>query len=294
MRGSERLTAVALLLLSAAAAVAGTPAAGVRLVALVAMLGAVRWLAGSGAAGGPLGLVRDFASVAVVVAAFMLLQPIIEGLNPARYDALLADLDGRWFASLAATWRGALGRPHWFTDLAYLAYWSFYLLPLGVAVAARARHGPAAFERTAFHILLAFYLCYLGYFLWPAEGPRVPHADEAAVLGGGAISAAVRGFLRSAEATTLDAFPSGHTALAVVPAVLATRLLPRWAPVIWLWAAAVIFATVYISVHYVVDVVAGAALGLAALALAPWLQRVLDRPSPSAAIREPVVPPGVR
>jgi membrane-associated phospholipid phosphatase len=56
--------------------------------------------------------------------------------------------------------------------------------------------------------------------------------------------------------------------------------VPRWAPAIWLWAAAVVFATVYISVHYVTDVVAGAVLGLVALALSPWLQRALGRPGP--------------
>ncbi len=54
MRGSERLTALALLLLSAAAAVALEPEAATRLVALLALLGAVlalapglrQWLAG--------------------------------------------------------------------------------------------------------------------------------------------------------------------------------------------------------------------------------------------------------
>jgi membrane-associated phospholipid phosphatase len=232
-------------------------------------------LARSGDRPGPLGLVRDFVPVAVVVAIFSLLQPLIVALNPLRYDALLAALDARWFAPLAGAWRGALGRPDWFTDLVYVAYWSYYLLPVAVAVAARAWHGPAVFERTVFTMLLAFYLSYLGYFLWPASGPRVPHADEALVLGGGAVAAGIRAFLRAAEATTLDAFPSGHTALSLVPAVLGTRLMPRWGPMLWSWAAMVVFATVYIQVHYVADVVAGAVLGLAALALAPGLHRVL-------------------
>jgi len=271
VRGSERLTVVALLLLSAAAAVARVPEAGTRLLALVALLGAVLVLARTGARDGPLGLIRDFAPVAIVVGIFMLLQPLIVALNPVRYDEVLAAADARWFAPLVAAWRGALGRPAWFTDLVYVAYWSYYLLPLVVVAAARAWRGPEVFEQDVFTMLLAFYLSYLGYFLWPTSGPRVPHADEALVLGGGAVAAAVRAFLRAAEATTLDAFPSGHTALAVVPAVLGTRHFPRWAPALWGWAAAVIFATVYIQVHYVADVVAGAALGLAALALAPGL-----------------------
>ncbi len=275
MRGSERLTALALLLLSAAAAASRAPEAGPRLVATAGLLAVVLALARTGDRPGPLGWLRDFAPVAIVVAIFSLLQPIIVALNPVRYDQLLAAVDARWFAPIAAAWRGALGRPDWFTDLVYAAYWSYYLLPVGVAVAARAWREPAAFERTVFTLLLAFYLSYLGYFLWPASGPRVPHADEALVLGGGAVAHAVRAFLRAAEATTLDAFPSGHTALSLVPAALGTRLFPRWALPLWAWAAAVIFATVYIQVHYVADVVAGVALALAALALAPGLHRAM-------------------
>jgi membrane-associated phospholipid phosphatase len=276
MRGSERLTALALLLLSAAAAISRTPEAWARLLALAGLLGAVLMLARTGARAGPLGLARDFAPVAMVVAIFMLLQPLIVALNPLRYDEVLAAADARWFAPVASAWRGALGRPAWFTDLVYAAYWSFYLLPLAVAAAARVWRGPAAFERTVFATLLAFYLSYLGYFLWPASGPRVPRADEAMVLGGGATAEAIRGFLRAAEATTLDAFPSGHTALALVPAVLGARLFPRWAPLLAAWAAAVTFATVYISAHYVADVVAGAVLAVVALALAPGLRRALS------------------
>jgi len=275
MRGSERLTALALLLLSLAAAVSRTPEAGARLLATAGLLAVVLGLARTGARAGPLGLVRDFAPVAIVISIYLLLQPLIVALNPLRYDRLLAEVDARWFASLAAAWRGALGRPAWFTDLVYAAYVSYYLLPVAVLVAARARRGPGVFEHVAFTLLLAFYLSYLGYFLWPASGPRVPDADEALVLGGGAVAGAVRAFLRAAEATTLDAFPSGHTALSLVPAALGSRLFPRWAPALWAWAGAVVFATVYIQVHYVADVVAGLGLALAALAAAPALQRAM-------------------
>ncbi|HET9553141.1 MAG TPA: phosphatase PAP2 family protein [Anaeromyxobacteraceae bacterium] len=274
MRPSERLTALALLLLSAVTAASGAAGAGPRLAALAALLAAVLGLARTGARAGPLGLQRDFAP-GVVVAAFLLLQPVIEALNPRRYDATFAALDARWLDGLAAAWRGLFGRPAPLTDLLYAAYASFYLLPLSVAAAARLRRGPEAFEQVAFAVLLGFYLSYAGYFLWPTSGPRVPAGEEAARLGGGALSALVRAFLRGAEATTLDAFPSGHTALALVPAALGTRLFPRWGAALWGWAAAVIVATVYISAHYVVDVVAGALLALLTLLAAPAVSRAL-------------------
>jgi membrane-associated phospholipid phosphatase len=283
VRPSERLTALALLALSAVTVLAGAAGAGPRLLALAAMLAAVLLLARTGARAGPLGAARDFLGIAVVVLVYLLLQPIIEAANPARWDAALGAFDERWLAPLARAWRGALGRPPLLTDATYLVYCSFYLLPISVALATRLRRGAEALEPVRLAILLGFYLSYLGYFLWPTSGPRVPQAEEALALGGGAISVAVRDFLRGAETTTLDAFPSGHTAHSLVAAVLGGRLFPRAAPALLAWAGGVVFATVYISVHYVADVLAGLALAGLTLWLAPRAGRWLGA---GAAARE--------
>jgi membrane-associated phospholipid phosphatase len=224
-------------------------------------------------------LLRDFAPVAEVLILFLLLQPLVVAVNSHRWDGVLAAFDRRWFDPLPALWQGTFGRPPAFTDLVYLAYASFYLLPIAVGALARLRRGPASFERVAFTLLLGFYLSFLGYFLWPAEGPRVPDALASSRLGGGPVSLAVRAFLRGAEATTLDAFPSGHTALSVLPALLATRAFPRLAPLVWVWALAIVFATVYIGVHYLADVAAGLLLAGVTLVLAPALSRWLGDPT---------------
>lgn len=269
MRPSERLTALVLVLLSAVTALSGAVGAGPRLLVFAALLGSLALLARAGAEGGPLAALRDAAPGVVVLVVFLLLQPLIEAVNPARLDATLAAADARWFGPLAEAWRGALGRPAWFTDLVYAAYWSYYLLPISVAVMARRRHGEQALEQVMFTLLVAFYLSFLGYFLWPTSGPRVPEAAEAAVLGGGAVSEAVRAFLRSAEATTLDAFPSGHAGISLVSVILGARLFPRARVALAAWGLAVSFATVYISVHYVTDVVGGVALAGLTLLLVP-------------------------
>lgn len=274
LRPSERLTGIALAGLLAVTLALRPDGWGLRTAAFAGMLLLVLRL------GRAKSLLRDFAPVALLPAIFLLLQPLVAA-NPARWDAALAAADARWFGALAPAWQGAFGRPALFTDLVYLAYASFYFLPLGVALLTRLRLGAERYERTAFTLLLGFYLSFLGYFLWPAEGPRVPAALEATQLGGGMVSHAIRAFLHGAEATTLDAFPSGHTALSVLPAVLATRPFPRLAPLVWAWAAAIVFATVYISAHYVVDLAAGLLLAGLTLALAPWLSRRLGS-EPSA------------
>ena len=284
MRPSERLSVLFLLALSAATA-AWSPAPG-RLLLLAGLLGATLALARAAVRGGPAGLLRDVAvPVGVVVGTFMVLEPVIAAVNPARYDAVLAAFDDRWCSGLVEAWRGALGRPAALTDATYLVYVSFYLLPLAAFLLAR-RRGPEAMEAVAFPVLLGFYASYLGYALWPATGPRVAAAGEAA-LGGGTVAEAVRWFLRAAEATTLDAFPSGHTALSLVAAALGARVAPRLGPLLVAWAAAIVFSTVYVHVHYLADLLGGAVLAGLTLALAPAASRALGRPGtrrPGAAV----------
>jgi membrane-associated phospholipid phosphatase len=268
MRPSERLTLVAVLLLSVVTAAVRPEGGALRLLFFLGIASATALLA-SAPPGRGVGFLRDWLPVGAVLGVFLLLQPIIEAAVPWRLDATLAALDARYFPRLVAAWHGAFGRPTAFTDAIYLAYVSYYLLPITVAAVAW-RRGPGAFERTAFALLLGFYLTFLGYLVLPASGPRLPIAAEAGLLGGGAISDGVRTFLHGAESTTLDAFPSGHTAIAVISGVLGGRLLGRGAAVaLWAWAAAIVFATVYIHVHYAVDVAVGLALAAFVLAVSP-------------------------
>ncbi len=275
LRPSEKLTALVLASLLGLALLARPEGWGLRVAVFGALLLATLALSGVPRTH-RMALARDVAPVIMVLGVYLLLQPLVAAVNPIRWDAALAAVDARWFRSVASSWRGAFGRPAALTDLVYVAYASFYLLPVAVALLVRSRVGPGPFERVTFTILLGFYLSFLGYFLWPAEGPRIPRALEAAELGGGAISRAVRVFLHRVEATTLDAFPSGHTALSLAPAILASRFLNRLGLFFWAWALAIVFSTVYISVHYVADVAAGILLAGATLAAAPPLWRRMD------------------
>ncbi len=283
MRPSERLTAVFVAGLAVGALLASPPGPGtaLELLALVAATVLLARAAPTSTAGAA---VRDLVlPIAAVLAVFLLLEPVIVGLNPRRYDALFSALDAQWFPSLLPAWRNAFGRAPAFTDLVYVAYVSYYALPILVAVIAR-RRGAAAFEGAVLTLLLAFYASFLGYLLFPTSGPRLSPSDAARVVGGGAISDAVRAFLLAAERTRLDAFPSGHTAIALVSAAVGARVAPRHGPALLAWAGAVLFSTVYIHVHYVVDVVAGAALAAVVVAGAPRLGRAL------AAWRSPAAP----
>jgi len=57
-------------------------------------------------------------------------------------------------------------------------------------------------------------------------------------------------------------FPSGHTATAFAGAMVLSALAPRAAPAFFALAAAIAYSRLYVGVHFPLDVVGGAAIGL--------------------------------
>ncbi|MFC4987755.1 phosphatase PAP2 family protein [Saliphagus infecundisoli] len=71
--------------------------------------------------------------------------------------------------------------------------------------------------------------------------------------------------LTAAMSANTDVFPSLHTSLAVVVVCFAwwsRREYPRWYPIAAVVGSGVVLSTMYLGIHWLVDVVAGVALGV--------------------------------
>ena len=221
-----------------------------------------------------LALIHDFLPVAVVAALVNLVGPVLEQVNPSRWDVALTAIDAQNFGWLLARWRNAGGRPDWLTDAASIAYASYYLLPVAVAAMLWKAGRREEFDRFVFSLCAVLLASFAAYFIAPAVGPRVPDELAQAELGGGRPSALLRAFLQAVERNQLDAFPSGHTAVSLAFLAAAWPAFPRLRGVFVLAVAAIVFSTVYLSLHYVTDVVAGAALALVVTPGVPRLRRL--------------------
>jgi undecaprenyl-diphosphatase len=60
-----------------------------------------------------------------------------------------------------------------------------------------------------------------------------------------------------------DSFPSGHTATSFACATVLSAFVPRAAPAFYVLALAIGYSRIYVGVHWPLDVVGGAVLGIA-------------------------------
>lgn len=233
--------------------------------------------------------VHDFSPVLLVPVTFNTLGSIIDCASPGRWDATFSALDERLFGELPGLWRGVLGRPSWFVDVVSLAYFSYYVVPVIVPLLLYRRGWLSDFRRSVFTLTLTFYASYAGYFMFPTLGPRTPPAE--AQLVGGVLSQGIRLFIEFAERTRTDAFPSGHAAVALVCLYLAWQMSGRVFAAMLPLVAGIVFSTVYLHYHYVVDIVVGAALAAGCVWLGPRLQPLLE---PHEMMRRVAVHLGIR
>jgi membrane-associated phospholipid phosphatase len=217
-------------------------------------------------------VVVNFYPAAFVPLVYESLGPLIPAVRPGRYDALLIAADRALFGVDPTVW---LERILWppLTDLLFLAYSTYYFLPIVLGAGLWMRHPPEA-KRFIFVISFCFYVSYIGYFCLPAIGPRFSLADrQTAVLEQTPISRAIARTLNELEHTKEDAFPSGHTLIAVSVLLVARKRLPRLFGVFLPIVGLLVFSTVYCRFHYVVDVAAGVTL---ALICVPLGEKVYD------------------
>ena len=153
-------------------------------------------------------------------------------------------------------------------DFLHLCYFSYYFFPLSLLAIMYARQARTQYQEAVIVIGLAFYICFLLYFLFPVIGPNRNPAVRAEFskdiwVYGGPITKLVRGFITGAETTVYDCFPSAHTAVTLLVVLLAFRYRLALRHAYTVVGLFLIASTVVLRYHYLLDLVAGALLALA-------------------------------
>jgi len=208
--------------------------------------------------------------VPVILLTFKQLYFMVKPIRVYDYDFLFIEID-RWiFGADPTHLLQQIANPV-LTELLQIIYGSFYLLPilLGLFLVRKKRY--VAMDFAVFVLIYGFYLSYLGYFILPGIGPRFTLHDFTTIneqLPGLFLTNFLRelvnagesipsGTLNPGDVVQRDIFPSGHTMMTLIVMFLSVRLKSRsryfFVPV----GTLLIFSTVYLWYHYVIDLIGG-------------------------------------
>lgn len=157
------------------------------------------------------------------------------------------------------------------TEILQIIYSIFYLLPIILALVLLRKKKYLALDFAIFSIVYGFFLSYLGYFAFPGIGPRFTlhnFSELDTQLPGLLLTKYLREFVNLGESISAstanpaefvqrDVFPSGHTMITLVVMYLSVRLKSRSRYFFLPVGSLLIFATVYLQYHYVIDLVGG-------------------------------------
>lgn len=212
------------------------------------------------------------------------LQCLVHPINPIDIDAQLMAIDYALLGVHPTIWFERLMVP-WVTEYMQLAYVTFYFLPFILCTPLYRQGQFLAFRVSLCALLLSYYISYLLYFLTPARGPRFYLAEDHTLpLTGLWLTTPLQAILDALEGVQRDAFPSGHTAIAITVLAMAARYQRRLFYPLLVITVSLMISTVYLRYHYVIDVIAGVLLAVWCLGVTRWLYREHGERYPALAL----------
>lgn len=209
----------------------------------------------------------------IILLTFRQLHFMVKPIRPQDYDQLFIQIDRiLFFGNDPTHLLYQIANPV-LTELLQIVYGIFYLLPIILCLILLKEKRYVAIDYALFSVIYGFYLSYLGYFLLPGIGPRFTLHDFATInetLPGLWLTNFLRevvntgegipaGTINPAEVVQRDVFPSGHTMITLIVMYLSVKLKSNCKYFFLPVGSLLIFATVYLWYHYVIDLIGGAA-----------------------------------
>lgn len=144
-----------------------------------------------------------------------------------------------------------------FAELMYLGYFAYYLMVLFIPIHIYFFTSRYLAEQSVFIIITSFVTYYLIFIALPVVGPQYFYQAQLSKLPHGIIIGPVLRYILNHGEVPSAAFPSSHVSICLMLLIIcykyAKKLLFLNLPI----SVLLLFSTVYIRAHYVVDVIAG-------------------------------------
>jgi membrane-associated phospholipid phosphatase len=237
-------------------------------------------------------VLRDFLPFFFGLLFYETLHDLTPLLRPGVVDAQLIAIDRAVFGVDVSYWMGRFASPA-LTHVMVQCYASYFVAPGLLACAIYWRGDRVLFREYMVSLCVVTLFGYAGYLLVPAVGPYVyQSALFPTRLPGGEHTHLFIAQIDSLKGVARDCFPSMHTAHTTVVLAFAWRYSKRAFFVYLPMAIGLYVSTVYLRMHYVVDVAAGFAVSALAVWVGPRIERAWQRararrlvPTASATVR---------
>jgi len=230
--------------------------------------------------------------VPLIFITFKVIYVLISSIHSTDYDQLLIEMDRFLFGGDPTVFLFQFSHPV-LTELLQIAYGTFFFLPIILGAEFHLKKEYTKFQFIVFSVVLGFFLSYLGYFILPAVGPRFTLHDfdmTNTELPGLLLTNFLREVVNAGESipsgipnpidfVQRDVFPSGHTQMTLIVMYLAVKLKSKNKWFFLIDGTLLLFATVYLRYHYVVDLIGGLIFMIITMILGKWLFNFVQKRS---------------
>jgi membrane-associated phospholipid phosphatase len=217
---------------------------------------------------------RDFLPFLLALIFYERLHDLTPKLRPEVVDGSLVAIDRALFGVDVPVWLDRFATPE-LTQVMVICYLSYFFAAAILACLIYWAGHRALFRDFLVSLTVATMLGYVGYLIVPAVGPYLYQKDlfTARLPGDLPLTEQLIASVDALKGVARDCFPSLHTTHTTVVLVFAWRFrrVAFWAYLPM--AVGLYISTMYLRMHYAVDVAAGFATAAAGVALGPRLER---------------------
>lgn len=209
--------------------------------------------------------------IPIIFLTFKQIYIILRALHSIDYDNLLIAIDRFIFGTDPTVFLYKISNPV-LTEILQIAYGTFFFLPIILGIEFQIKKKYSQFNFIIFSVVFGFFLSYIGYLFLPAVGPRFTLHNFETInieLPGLFLTNFLREIVNMGESipsgvsnpidlVQRDVFPSGHTQMTLIVMYLSVKLKSSNKIFFLITGSLLIFSTVYLRYHYVIDVIAGA------------------------------------
>jgi membrane-associated phospholipid phosphatase len=212
---------------------------------------------------------RDSLPFAYCIAIYTNLHDTIHFANPNDIHHYLIAIDQWMFGVQPCVWTEQFIHPV-LTEIFSFCYMIFFVFAPVVALTLYLQKRKTEFRAVMVSVILCFYAGYMLYVLFPAVPPRITLKHLFTInFNGTPLADTAIAMINVLPRESRAAFPSLHSAVTLLSLMLAYKYV-RW--LFWIllpFCTGLLLSTVYLRHHYVIDLLAGFALGILAYIYGP-------------------------